>query len=44
MIDRCQQARRNSDLFATEVLPVLKEWDAPPVGLAATELTSAAAA
>ncbi|WP_419907320.1 LLM class flavin-dependent oxidoreductase [Candidatus Poriferisodalis sp.] len=37
------EARRNRDLFATEVLPVLKEWDAPPVGLAATELAAAAA-
>ena len=37
------EARRNRDLFATEVLPVLKEWDAPPVGLAATELATAAA-
>ena len=37
------EARRNRDLFATEVLPVLKEWDTPPVGLAATELATAAA-
>lgn len=29
------EARRNRDLFATEVLPVLKEWEAPPVGVAA---------
>jgi|TARA_B110000495_G_C22958268_1_gene561566 alkanesulfonate monooxygenase SsuD/methylene tetrahydromethanopterin reductase-like flavin-dependent oxidoreductase (luciferase family) len=29
------EARRNRDLFAKEVLPVLKEWDSPPVGLAA---------
>jgi alkanesulfonate monooxygenase SsuD/methylene tetrahydromethanopterin reductase-like flavin-dependent oxidoreductase (luciferase family) len=36
------EARRNRDLFAKEVLPVLKEWDAPPVGLAATEAMAVA--
>jgi hypothetical protein len=30
------EARRNRDLFAKEVLPVLKEWDTPSVGISAT--------
>jgi alkanesulfonate monooxygenase SsuD/methylene tetrahydromethanopterin reductase-like flavin-dependent oxidoreductase (luciferase family) len=30
------EARRNMNLFADKVLPELKSWEAPPIGLAAT--------